>query len=132
MRRAIFLAGVLPFVSAFFGGVLAFGLMAPSMAAAQPPAQEVRATSFTLVDETGAVHARLGFTPVGAAVLQFMRSTGTVSSSLSVVGLQMYDSDGSLYMRVGRCTGIAGTCPGGLPPFEGVQLGPTGSVSPLP
>ncbi len=34
MQRTILLAGVLPFVSAFLGGVLAFSLMAPSSATA--------------------------------------------------------------------------------------------------
>jgi hypothetical protein len=49
MRRMILLAGVLPFVSAFLGSVLAFSLTTPSSATAQPnQLQEVRASAFAI------------------------------------------------------------------------------------
>ena len=35
MRRTVLLAGILPFVSAFLGGVLAFSLVVPAPATAQ-------------------------------------------------------------------------------------------------
>ena len=133
MRRAVLLCGTASFIMAFLGGVLAFGLVAPSLATAQSSQpQEVRASAFTLVNEAGAVQARLWVNPVGAGVLEFMRGDGTVSSTVSVVGLQMRDAGGNLYLRVGRCTGTTGPCPGGLPPYEGLQLGPNGSISPMP
>ena len=60
MRRTIFLAGVLPFVSAFLGGVLAFSLVAAPQATAQSSqVQKVRASAFTLVGTDGTVLARL-------------------------------------------------------------------------
>ena len=131
MRRAVLFCGTASFLMALLGGVLAFGLVAPSLASAQSsPPQEVRASAFTLVNADGRVQARLWVNPVGAGVLEFMRSDGSVSSTVSVVGLQMRDADGNLYLRVGRCTGLTAPCPGGS--YEGLQLGPNGSVSPLP
>jgi hypothetical protein len=60
MRRLILLAGVLPSVSAFLGGVLAFSLVAPEPATAQSSqVQEVRASAFTLVGPEGTVLASL-------------------------------------------------------------------------
>lgn len=135
MRRTILLAGVLPFVSAFLGGVLAFGLVAPSMATAQSTAQqEVRANSFVLVNDSGAVVARLGINPVGTGTLWFLRTNGTVSSTFGQLGLALWDAGGeTVVMRAGRCLGAGGApCPGGLPPFEGLELGPGGSVGMLP
>jgi hypothetical protein len=59
MRRTVFLAGFLPFISAFLGGILAIGVMAPSLATAQPSVQqEVRANAFVLVDHDGSERAR--------------------------------------------------------------------------
>ena len=50
MRRIVLLAAVLPFVSAFLGGLLAISFAAPRLVTAQPEvAQEVRASAFTLV-----------------------------------------------------------------------------------
>src|SRR5207249_7025010 len=60
MRRTILLAGVLSFVSAFLGGVLAFSLVAaPHVTAQSSQEQEVRASAFTLVGPDGTVLARL-------------------------------------------------------------------------
>jgi hypothetical protein len=137
MRRTILLAGVLPFISAFLGGVLAFGLVVPSMATAQSTVQqEVRANSFVLVNDSGAVVTRLGINPVGTGTLSFLRGNGTTSATLSQIGLAMWGGSGdTIIMRVGRCTGAGVSptgCPGGLPPFEGVQLGPDASVGTLP
>src|SRR6266581_156695 len=65
MRRTVLLAGILPFVSAFLGGVLAFSLVVPSPATAQSSQlQEVRASAFTLVAPDGTVLATLA--PGGA------------------------------------------------------------------
>lgn len=135
MRRTILLAGVLPFVSAFLGGVLAFGLVAPSMATAQATVQqEVRANSFVLVNDSGAVVTRLGISPVGTGTLAFLRTSGTVRSTFNSLGLTIWDAGGeTVVMRAGRCLGAVGDrCPGGLADFEGVQLGPGGSVGMLP
>jgi hypothetical protein len=61
MRRTILVAAVVPFVSAFLGGALAFSLVAAPHATAQSSQlQEVRASAFTLVREDGTVTARLG------------------------------------------------------------------------
>ena|SRR5579871_17181 len=136
MRRTLLLAGIFPFFSAFLGGVVAFGLVAPSMASAQAAAApEVRASSFVLVGDDGTVQARLGIVPgVGIGSLTFLRADGQPAASFSPAGFTMFDPDGAVRIRVGRCVPSADfpTCPGGLPPFEGLQLGPNGSVSVLP
>ena len=133
MRRTVFLAGVLPFISAFLGGILAISIMAPSPATAQPTVQpEVRANAFVLVGNDGSERARFDLAPtVGAGRVVFYRANGTVATSVSGAGLTLWDADGNIHMRVGRC--LAGfPCPGGGSPFEGVQLGPNGSIGMMP
>src|SRR5919205_4236156 len=60
MSRTILLSAVIPFVSAFLGGALAFSLVAAPKATAQSnQPQEVRASAFTLVGPDGTVLAEL-------------------------------------------------------------------------
>ena len=133
MRRTILLAGILPFVSAFLGGVLAFGLVAAPQATAQSgQLQEVRASAFTLVGEDGTVLARLFPNAVsGNSTLQMNNAAGT--RRLSVVGAGLvvaYDEDGiTTAFRAGRVFEVG---PSGQPPLNGVELGPGGSISMLP
>src|SRR2546427_8536355 len=76
MRRTVLLAGILPFVSAFLSGVLAFSLVVPAPATAQSSQpQEVRASAFTLVAADGAVLASLAPGGGGGALLQLFDAT---------------------------------------------------------
>src|ERR687894_179172 len=79
MRRTILLMGILPFVSAFVGGVLAFSLVAPLQATAQSSqVQEVRASAFTLVGPDGTVLAQLAHNPAsGTGRLSLRDAAGT-------------------------------------------------------
>jgi len=131
MRRTILLAGVLPFVSAFVGGVLAFSLVVPLQATAQSSQpQEVRASAFTLVGADGTVLARLASGPgAGNGHLALYDTAGTERLTLGGGGaLNVFDQDGTtVVFRAGRTFG--------LPPVNGVQLGPGGAISviaPLP
>jgi hypothetical protein len=135
MRRTILLAGVLPFVSAFLGGVLAFSLVAAPPATAQSSeAQEVRASAFTLVGPDGTVLARLG--PGGASGngnLTLYDAAGTRRLTMNGAGLVVaYEQDGNTAaFRAGRqfAPGAGGSSPAGSPPVNGVELGPDGSIS---
>jgi hypothetical protein len=133
MWRTILLASVLPFVSAFLGGALAFSLVAAPQATAQSSQlQEVRASAFTLVGPDGTVLAELApGTGAGAGRLLLRDAAGTQRVSLVGSGvLNVYDQDGTtVVFRAGRSYTIgAGT---GLPPTNGVDLGPGGSISTL-
>ena len=132
MWRTILLASVLPFVSAFLGGALAFSLVAPPQATAQSSQpQEVRASAFTLVREDGTVLARLAPTPGGSGRLALSDVAGT--ERVTVVGsgiLNVWDQDGTtVVFRAGRSY-IVGAA-SGLPPTNGVELGPGGSIRTL-
>ena len=82
--RAVILCGTASFVMAFLGSALAFSLLAPSSATAQPSqAQEVRGSAFTLVGPDGTVLASLA--PGG--------DTGTGN-------LTLYDGAGTRRMRM--------------------------------
>ena len=131
MRRTIVLAGVLPFVSAFLGGVLALSLIAPSSATAQSgQLQEVRATAFTLVGQDGTVLARLAPGNLGFGNLALFDTAGTQRLQLQGNGrMGVNDADGTLVFQAGRSFEASGT---GRPPVNGVELGPGGSVSMLP
>ena len=135
MRRTILLAGVLPFVSAFLGGTLAFSLMvAPQATAQSNQPQEVRATAFTLVGPDGTVIADLGPTVGGnAGRLSLRDASGTERVRLVSAGtLQVYDQDGTtVVFRAGRSYNPVGAGTG-LPPTNGVELGPGGSISTVP
>ena len=128
MRRTILLAGVLPFVSAFLGGVLAFSLVAAPQATAQSgQAQEVRASAFTLVGPDGTVLARLGAGGAGSGNLSLYDTAGTTRVAIAGGFVSVWDGDGNLALRAGRTSGV-----GGQPPLNGVQLGPNGSISMIP
>ena len=133
MRRTILLAGVLPFVSAFLGGVLAFSLVAAPQATAQSSQlQEVRASAFTLVGADGTVLASLA--PGGASAngnLTLYDAAGTRRMRMTGGGeVVAYDQDGTtVRFRAGRTFDVSGA---GRPPLTGVQLGPDGSINMLP
>ena len=132
MRRTILLAGVLPFVSAFLGGVLAFSLVvAPGATAQSSEAQEVRASAFTLVGPDGTVLASLRRGATSGGNLSLYDTAGT--RRLSVVGsgsVNVYDQDGTtLVFRAGRNFEVGAA---GNPLVNGVLLDPDGSISMIP
>jgi hypothetical protein len=132
--RLWFITGssVLPFVSAFLGGALAFSLVAAPQATAQSSQlQEVRASAFTLVGPDGTVLAR--WAPGGArgrGILTLHDEAGTRRMSMIGSGeLVVYDQDGTaVRFRAGRSFDISTA---GRPPLNGVELGPGGSISTL-
>jgi hypothetical protein len=131
MRRTILLAGVLPFISAFLGGVLAFSLVTAPQAMAQfSQPQEVRAAAFSLVGTDGAVIARLAPSATGNGNLSLNDATGMRRVAITAVGeVNIYDQEGTLVFRAGRSYGPG---PIGTGPVNGVQLGPGGSISMIP
>jgi hypothetical protein len=135
MRRTILLACFLPFVSAFLGGVLAFSLVtAPQATAQSSQLPEVRASAFTLVGPDGTVLAQLapGSTN-GNGRLSMRDAAGTERVTLVGDGLlRVYDQDGTtVVFRAGRSYNPVGGGTG-LPPTNGVELGPGGSISTTP
>ena len=86
MWRTILVASVLPFVSAFLGGALAFSLAAAPQATAQSgQLQEVRASAFTLVGPDGTVLTQLALNPTsGAGRLSLRDGAGTERVTLAV------------------------------------------------
>ena len=134
MRRTILVAVVLPFVSAFLGGALALSLVAaPEATAHSSQLQEVRASAFTLVGPDGTVLARLAPAAAGPGRLILHDAAGTQRLTLSGAGVvNAYDQDGTtVVFRAGRSYNPVGAATG-LPPVNGVQLGPDGSVSTIP
>jgi len=133
MRRTLLLAGVLPFVSAFLGGVLAFSLAAAPQATAQSSQlQEVRASAFTLVGPDGTVIASLARGgDTGTGNLTLYDAAGTRRMRMTGGGeVVAYDQDGTtVRFRAGRTFDVSGA---GRPPLNGVQLGPDGSINMLP
>jgi hypothetical protein len=73
MPRLIFLAGVLPFASAFLGGILALSLAAPAFVEAQET--RIRAESVVVVDDSGTNRAAMSTGP-GARSAVRVRSQG--------------------------------------------------------
>ena len=134
MRRTILLSAVIPFVSAFLGGALAFSLVAAPQAAAQSnQPQEVRASAFTLVGPDGTVLAQLARQPTsGNGRLSLRDAAGTERVTMAAGGLlNVWDQDGTtVVFRAGRSYNV-GTA-SGLPPTNGVELGPGGSISTIP
>ena len=132
MRRTILVAGVLPFVSAFLGGALAFSLVAAPQATAQSSQpQEVRASAFTLVGPDGTVLAQLA--PGGGGARLVLRDAGGTDrvTLVSLGTLNVWDQDGTtVVFRAGRSYTVGATS--GLPPINGVELGPDGSISTIP
>jgi hypothetical protein len=133
MRRTILVAVVLPFVSAFLGAALAFSLVAaPQATAGSSQPQEVRASAFTLVGADGTVLAELAPSPFGGVGrLSLQDAAGTRRVTLLGTGiLSVYDQDGNtVVFRAGRSYEAGGGS--GLPPTNGVELGPGGSISTL-
>jgi hypothetical protein len=129
MWRTILLASVLPFVSAFLGGALALSLVAAPQATAQSSQlQEVRASAFTLVGPDGTVLAQLAPTTTGVGRLLLRDAAGTERVALVGTGvLNVYDQEGTtLVFRAGRSYAVGAAT--GLPPTNGVELGPGGSI----
>jgi hypothetical protein len=130
MRR-ILLAAVVPFCSAFLGGVLAFSfVVAPQATAQSNQPQEVRASAFTLVGPDGTVLAELAPSATQNAGRLLLRdAAGT--QRVVVVGtgtLNVFDQDGTtVVFRAGR-NYPAGATTG----LNGVELGPGGSISTMP
>src|SRR5438270_897180 len=128
MRRTILLAGALPFVSAFLGGVLAFSLVAPLQVTAQSSeVQEVRASAFTLVGPDGTILARLApgrVNGVGNLTLNDVEGTQrlTVNGTGDVISWSVDDTTPAF--RAGRTFDLS---PTGALPLNGVRLGPEGS-----
>lgn len=129
MWRTILLASVLPFVSAFLGGALALSLVAAPQATAQSSQpQEVRASAFTLVGPDGTVLAQLARGPGGTGRLVLSDGAGTERVTLAGAGiLNVWDQDGTtVVFRAGRSYNVGAAS--GLPPANGVELGPGGSI----
>jgi hypothetical protein len=74
MRRTIALAGLVSFVMAFLGTLLALALALPAVVGAQEA--RIRAEQFTLVGENGADRIRLQTVPGIAARVQVLDATG--------------------------------------------------------
>jgi hypothetical protein len=131
MRRTILLSAVVPFVSAFLGGALAFSLVVAPQATAQAnQPQEVRASAFTLVGPDGTVLAELAPSATANAGRLLLRdAAGTQRVVLVGTGtLNVFDQEGTtVVFRAGRNYGV-----GGASGLNGVQLGPGGSISTMP
>ena len=126
MRRTIVLSAVVPFVSAFLGGALAFSLVVAPQAAAQAnQPQEVRASAFTLVGPDGTVLAELAPSATANSGRLLLRdASGTQRVVLVGTGtLNVFDQDGTtVVFRAGRNSSD----------LNGVELGPGGSISTIP
>jgi hypothetical protein len=132
MRRTILLATVLSFAAAFIGSLLAYSLVAPSLATAQSSqSQEVRATRFVLVAADGTVLANLEPGGDGNGRLQLYDKTGTLRVGLAGGGaLNIADPDGvTQRFRVGF---VPYTDSAGRPPINGMWLDTDGSISLVP
>jgi len=135
LRPNIVLLALVPFFSAFLGGLLAFGLvMAPQATAQSNQPQEVRASAFTLVGADGTVLAQLVPTEAGTTGRLVLRdAAGTQRVGMTGTGiLNVYDQDGTtVVFRAGRSYNPVGAATG-LPPINGVELGPGGTISTIP
>jgi hypothetical protein len=130
MRRTVILCGTASFVMAFLGGLLAFAVVVPRPATAQSTVlPEVRAASFALVDPEGTVLATLERTPLGNGNLTLYDNAGRRRTALSVGVVTFFDGEGTAVLRAGRAEV---TSREGLPPVNGVLLGPDGSIGMLP
>jgi hypothetical protein len=133
MRRAILLCGATSFIMAFLGGLLAVSLVAAPHATAQSSQpQEVRASAFTLVGADGTVIAQLAPTESGLGRLMLRDAAGTQRVTLVANGiLNIWDPDGTtVVFRAGRSYTVGGNS--GLPPTNGVELGPGGIIGTIP
>ena len=71
MRRTVLLAGGLPFISAFFGSVLAIGIMAASIVQAEQ--SRIRAEWLIIVGDGGDDRVRLQTGPAMRASISVLR-----------------------------------------------------------
>ena len=105
-------------------------LLDPPSAAAQGQPQVVRASAFELVDDNGAVLARLGAGPAGNGNLALFDTQGVRRTVVAGNGgFSSFDRDGTtLRYQAGYVLerGVSGT-----PPVNGVSLAPDGAVGML-
>src|SRR6266566_4795925 len=93
MRRTIVLAGILPFVSAFLGASMAFGLLVPALTEAQEA--RLRAESVTVVG-AGSDRIRLATKWDGlASDLTMLAPDGTERLIIGAGGIAVNDPAGS-------------------------------------
>ena len=125
MRRTILLGGVLPFVAAFLGGLLAVNV-APRPVEAQDA--RIRAEQFTIQDSTGADRIRLFNGPGIAAGVRVLAPNGTTSrvffeTGAPTLGGQIPEAAGvNLTALDGRRIGRLGTGSPNDPAPDGVNL----------
>jgi len=105
--------------------------VAPSSATAQSNQPHVvRASTFEVVADDGAVLARLTRGSVGGGNLMLYDAAGVQRTGLTGSGaLVAFDPEGVLVFRAGRTFEVGGS---GTPPVNGVELSPGGSVGMLP
>jgi hypothetical protein len=119
MRRIIFLAGVLPFVSAFLGGILAVSWGPALVVEAQEG--RIRAERVTVVGEAGTDRVSLRANPGGRAFVDVLSSEGVRRISAATGGeadpenadLLLYKPDGQTVVA-GLVFGRGGTSEGPL------------------
>lgn len=109
MHGTILLAGILSFVSAFLGGVLAVGVVVPPLVDAQ--AARIRAEQFTLVDAAGVDRVSLQTGPGESARLAVMNPDGAMRAIVATggragafsdaVGFTLHDAQGVTLGRFG-------------------------------
>ena len=110
MRRVIWLTGVLPFMSAFLGVLLAIMVAIPSIGEAQQA--RIRVDDFAIVGENGADRIRLQTGPSNAASLGMLNSDGQMRAMLATggpggggtgqgAGLNLLAEDGTPVVRLG-------------------------------
>ena len=114
MRRTILLGGVLPFVAAFLGGLLAVNV-AP---AAEAQDARVRAEQFTIVDGSGADRVRLQTGPGIAARVQLLAPDGTTQRVWLATGAPVFGG------TVPESAGI------NLAALDGTEVGRLGTGNP--
>ncbi len=104
-------------------------MAAPQATAQSSQPQEVRASAFTLVGPDGTVLAQLSRGPGTSGRLALSDGAGTERVTLQGGGtLSVWDQDGTtVVFRAGRSYNPVGAATG-LPPINGVELGPGGSI----
>ena len=106
-------------------------MAAPQATAESSQVQEVRASAFTLVGTDGTLIAQLAPTEGGLGRLTLRDAAGTQRITLVASGiLNVSEEDGTtVAFRAGRTYTLGGNS--GLPPVNGVEPGPGGSISML-
>jgi hypothetical protein len=115
MRRTILLSGVCAFITAFFGGLLAFSLVVPQIVDAQ--VTRIRAEDIVVVDESGTNRVRLSTGPGTRSELRVLSQTGVPRVAISTGGDPAFGSieSDAAYVRVFAPEGPLGA--GGLAPI---------------